>query len=323
MSPDEIRSRRRARLERAKRRRRRNITIFVAVTVIVVAALMVAGPWGPLRGVFYGDSASGSNDGASSSEKRAAEDGGNTDKVRAVKATEPAEPAAPARVEKKSKTAAPTVAIVVDDVGNPSDNLPLWLQVDAAISFAVMPHCSQSQSLAEEFYNAGYEVMLHIPSQNEQPNSFSGNGQLEVGMSRQTVFATLDADVATVPHVTGINNHQGGAACDSLELMTYMCEWAQQRGLYVVDSNSSRNSQVSVAAVALGMNKRKNQVFIDHQNDPDYIRGAMRKLADLARRDGTALGICHYHRPNTAAVVGEMVKVLKAEGINFAFARDI
>jgi len=316
LSPEERRYRRAARLERARRRRRRNITLFVGGTVLVIAVLMLAGPWGPLRGVFY-------DRGKGETEAGAAKSGESGEKPEPAEPDPPAEPAPPARVEKKSTPKAPAVAIVVDDVGNPSDNLAAWLGIDAAISFAVMPYCADSGSLAEEFHKAGYEVMMHIPSQNEQPNSFSGKGQLEVGMTRDTVFATLDADLATIPHVTGINNHQGGAACDSLELMTHMCEWAGRRGFYVVDSNSSRNSQVSPAAVSLGMKKRKNQVFIDHQNDPDYIRGAMRELADIARRDGAAIGICHYHRPYTAAVVGEMVKVLKAEGVNFAFARDV
>jgi len=52
-------------------------------------------------------------------------------------------------------------------------------------------------------------------------------------------------------------------------------------------------------------------------------RKAMRELAGLARKNGYAIGICHYHRPNTATVVGEMITALKAEGIHFAFARDI
>jgi polysaccharide deacetylase 2 family uncharacterized protein YibQ len=71
------------------------------------------------------------------------------------------------------------------------------------------------------------------------------------------------------------------------------------------------------------MGKKRNQVFIDHQNDPEYIRSAMHELADIAREDGYAIGICHWHRPNTASTVGEMVKELKSEGIHFAFARDI
>ncbi len=106
-----------------------------------------------------------------------------------------------------------------------------------------MPYPPLSQTLAEEFYKAGYQIMMHIPTENEPPNSFSGKGQLAVGMSEATVFSTLDADLATVPHVGGVNNHQGGLGCNDLELMTYECRWAKQHGFFVVDSMSSVHLQ--------------------------------------------------------------------------------
>jgi len=227
------------------------------------------------------------------------------------------------RTLKRSIPAPPAVAIVVDDVGSTTEKLPLWTSINAPISFSVMPYPPLSSQLADQFYQAGYQVMLHVPTENHPPNSFAGTGQLTTAMDRETVFGTLDKDLAAVPHAAGMNNHQGGLGCDDFQLMYRECEWASERALFVVDSSSSANSQVTRAAVQLGLGKRKNQVFIDHQNDPDYIRSAMRELAGLARQNGFAFGICHYGRPNTATVVGEMVRTLEAEGIHFAFAGDI
>jgi polysaccharide deacetylase 2 family uncharacterized protein YibQ len=229
----------------------------------------------------------------------------------------------PEVVEKRSDTERPTVAIVIDDVGNTLDPLPLWTAIDAPLSFSVMPYPPLSRDLALKIRQSGYLVIMHIPTQNAPPNSFAGTGQLAVGMSRATVFSELDKDFTAVPVASGINNHQGGLGCDDPSLMTYEVEWAKQKGFFVVDSESSANSQVSPACRALGLPQRKNEVFIDHQNEPDYIRGAMRQLADLARKNGTAIGICHWHRPNTPTVVGEMMVQLRNEGIHFAFARDV
>lgn len=225
--------------------------------------------------------------------------------------------------EKASDLRPPCVAIVVDDVGNGDANLGQWLAIDAPLSFAVMPYYPNIAEQAERLHQAGFQVMMHVPTANQPPNSFSGKGQLESGMSRETVFSTLDADLAQIPRVVGINNHQGGAGLNDLALMTLECEWARERGLFVVDSNSSVKPQAAVAAANLGMDRKKNQVFIDHDNDPDYIRQAMRNLAGLARRNGYAIGICHWHRPNTPAVVGEMVRTLRAEGIHFAFVQYV
>ena len=186
-----------------------------------------------------------------------------------------------------------------------------------------MPYCAATTQLAEQLYQAGYRIMLHIPTELDPPHSYSGKGQLATGMDQATVFGTLDGDLASVPHVVGINNHQGGRGCNDLQLMTYECQWAQEHGLFVVDSDSSTSSKVTKAATSLGMPRRLNQVFIDHDNDPNYIRSAMRQLSDIARKNGTAIGICHFHRPNTPRIVGGMVRTLQAEGIHFAFVQDI
>ncbi len=282
------------------RRRRRRLIPLVVIAVLTLAIILFS-PWGLLKGSLY------SRD--------------NAESTREEDTTE--EQAQSGPVEKKSDTSPPSVAIVVDDVGFDATNLPQWLAIDAPISFAVVPYCELSVSLSDQLYNAGYLIMMHIPTENTPPNTYSGRGQLSSGMDRSTVFGTLDADLATVPNVSGINNHQGGQGCADLQLMTYECEWAKSKGFYVFDSNSAVNSKVAQAAVSLGLGHKLNEVFIDHQNDPDYIRSSMRKLADLATKNGYAIGICHFHRPNTAAVVGEMIKVLEEEGINFAFVRDI
>jgi polysaccharide deacetylase 2 family uncharacterized protein YibQ len=305
---------RRGQVEAAKHRqsrRRKNLTSAIIVFVIIALLVVVLGPWGPFKVVIYG-----SNGGKLSNHRD------QTISVVAKTINDDVTSGALSK-QKYEVLKKPAIALVIDDTGNSLTNLPLWLKVDVPLSFSVIPWTQQSSKLATEFHNAGFQVMMHIPTQNGPPNTFSGTGQLSLGMSRDTVFNTLDKDLTSVPYVTGINNHQGGAGCDDLSLMTYECEWAKSKGFFVVDSASSNHSQVTKAAKSLGMGKRLNEVFIDHQNDPAYIRNAMQQLAGLAKKNGYAIGICHYHRPNTPTVVGEMIKTLKAQGINFVYVKDI
>jgi uncharacterized protein len=296
----------RLRRERMLRRRKRTY-LGVAIVILIVAGVCLS-PIGPLSFVFFSPSQAISPEAPPPVPE---------DNIKSVAAGDSS------RVEKDSDTSGPTIAIVVDDTGPAPQNLDKWLDVDAPVTFSVMPYCSSTKNLSQKLYDAGFRIMMHIPTENAPPNSFSGKGQLATGMNQATVFSTLDADLADIPNVTGINNHQGGKGCNDLNLMAYECQWAQQKGLFVVDSDSSTASKVTKAATSLGMPRRLNQLFIDHQNEPDYIRKIMRQLADIARRNGTAIGICHFHRPNTPTVVGEMVKTLKAEGIHFAFVQDI
>jgi polysaccharide deacetylase 2 family uncharacterized protein YibQ len=292
-------------------KRAKRLAIMLAVVVVLAGGVVLFGPWGPYKDLIF------------SHENVPKKHRDTTSKKVVHHKSEAKNSTTGERVEKRSNTSPPSVGIVVDDVGNIESKLAEWTKIDAPLSFSVMPYPPLSQKLAEELYKAGYLVMMHIPTENQPPNSFSGEGQLSTNMNKQDVFVTLDGDLSKVPNVSGINNHQGGKGCNDLQLMTFECEWAKQHGFYVVDSKSSTNSMVSYAAVQLGMGRKSNQVFIDHQNDPQYIRSAMRELAGIARKNGYAIGICHWHRPNTASTVGEMVRKLKAEGIHFAFARDI
>ena len=217
----------------------------------------------------------------------------------------------------------PVVAIVVDDTGDSDAHLQEWLAIKSPVTFSIMPYCGNTKSDAEVLQAAGKQVMLHCPEENEKPNSYSGKGQMASGMDQATVNATLDADAAQIPGLVGMNNHQGGSAGNDLELQRKVARWCVDRGLFLMDSMASMKPVAYKAAQEMGMPVRKNNVFIDHDNDPNYIRSAMRELADLARKNGTAIGICHFGRPNTARTVGEMIKTLEAEGIRFDFVSKI
>lgn len=331
--PEDARARKRIEQRRAfrlaERRRiaRRNRTIVITATAFIVIAVVLLVTVGPLKSTFFGK-AKGAKASAGEAVKKdeGKKDDRKSDGKKATAKGSQAKSTAPEsnwHYYKASDVRPPTIGIVVDDVGNNKEFMNTWLAIDAPICFAVMPYPPLSEELANTMFDAGQVVMMHIPTDNQPPNSFSGKGQLATGMDKQTVFSTLDADLKAVPHAMGVNNHQGGRGCDQLDLMTYEVQWAKSKGMFVVDSASSNNSKVTTACKALGLPRRCNQVFIDHTNDPAKISAAMRELAGIAKKNGTAIGICHWHRPFTAITVGSMIKTLKAEGIHFAFARDI
>lgn len=330
MTPEQREARRGARL---RRRKVASYWLGAAAALSAVLLIVLLSPWGPFKDTLYGKGGGAPRKGPQERGEEPGPRGQTAPPESSAPSSVPSAvppPADPAGrrpgsavpVAKESDPTLPTIAIVVDDVGNGKEHLDEWLAIDAPLNFAVMPHLQLSRELGETLYQHGYTVMMHIPT-TLAGNSYSGPGQLAVGMNRATVFGTLDGDIATIPNVTGINNHQGGMGCDDWNIMYYECEWAKAHGLFVVDSNSSRNSQVTSACKALGMGKRRNQVFIDHDNNPDYIRGAMQELARLARKNGTSIGICHWHRPNTARVVGEMINTLRSQGIHFVYVREI
>jgi polysaccharide deacetylase 2 family uncharacterized protein YibQ len=315
---DRIEARRAAIRARAWRRKRRAKAIAVLVGLLIIVAVVLFSPWGPLKGVLFPKGRAAKKTAAAKTTQTSVSQGSGASHKTFSGSVNAVDPAL-----KSEDTKPPCVAIVVDDTGNSAKYLASWQGIDAPLTFSVFPWPPLSGQLADTLYADGYEIIMHVPTDNMPPHTYAGPGQLATGMSQEQVFGTLDTDAANVPHLGGFNNHEGGRGCNQLDLMTYEVEWAKSKGLFVVDSASSTHSKVTQACLALGLPRRLNEVFIDHQNDPAYIRSAMNQLAGLARRNGTAIGICHWFRPNTPTVVGEMINTLRAEGIHFAFVKDV
>jgi len=217
----------------------------------------------------------------------------------------------------------PTVAICVDDVGYGDDYLPEWLAIEAPLTFAILPYSAKATSDAQTLKDAGQHVLLHVPEENDPPHSFAGQGQVTVAMEQASVDQVLDADAAQSPGMVGLNNHQGGKAGNDIGLQRRVVDWARRHGVFVLDSNASSHPVAYIAAGEVGMPVRINNVFLDDKTDAQSIRDALRLLAAKARAWGTAIGICHFARPNTAAVMAEMIPVLQAEGIRFEFVSNV
>ncbi len=231
--------------------------------------------------------------------------------------------AAVSRIEKAADLTGPTIGIIVEDAGENIDNLDQWSAIDAPLTFSILPRTSHSEGLSLKLYKAGYRIMMNVPTEGSPPYQISGEGQISGDMDQGTVFRVMDDDLTTVPQASGINNHEGQVGCADLQLMIWQAQWAKANNRFIVDSRTAKYSMVLPAAEALNVDRKYNQVFIDEHNDPDFIRVAMQRLANLAKSNGVAIGICSFPRSNTPATVGEMIKTLRQQGIHFAFVQDL
>ena len=62
-----------------------------------------------------------------------------------------------------NKTSRPLVAIIIDDMGH---NRPLdyqFLQLDANLSFSFLPQAPFTAELAEQAFQGGHDVLVHLP----------------------------------------------------------------------------------------------------------------------------------------------------------------
>lgn len=194
-------------------------------------------------------------------------------------------------------------AIVIDDLGQDLEAARRLLALPYPLTFSVLPYLRHSGETAEEAHRAGREVMLHWPMQPEPGSPIApGKGEIKVGMPLGEVAQTLQADLASVPHAVGVNNHMGSRATSDAALMAEVMQVLAERHLYFVDSRTTGGSVALDAARRLGLPAFYRSVFLDDTETTAYSLGQLREFRRVVEEQGAALAIGHPHTTTLAAL---------------------
>jgi polysaccharide deacetylase 2 family uncharacterized protein YibQ len=182
------------------------------------------------------------------------------------------------------------------------------------VTYAFLPFGPYTARLARQAYAVDKEIMLHLPMQS-MAASPAEPGMLTLDMSQRQLLDVLEICLDAVPHVRGINNHQGSLMTRHPGNMAWLMQALRVRGdLFFVDSRTTHFTVASQLASEFGVPVTSRNVFLDHDPDPAAIRAEFRRLLTIARRDGTAVGIAHP-QPATLQVLNEELQRLPEHGV--------
>lgn len=219
----------------------------------------------------------------------------------------------PSKAKKQPAVAVslPKVAIIIDDLGYDNDLAKNYLELDAAFTFSVLPFSPFQKSIATAAHNKGIETMLHLPMEPEEyPEVSPGPGVLLTSMSPDQLISQLNKDLDDIPFIKGVNNHMGSKMTGIDTQMYQIFSVLKKRGLYFVDSRTTAKTLCKPSARLLRVSFAERDIFIDHVQDPEYIRDQINKLVELAGKYGEAVAIIHPY-PETYQVIREMLPSLK------------
>ena len=219
-------------------------------------------------------------------------------------------------------TALARIAIIIDDFGFNKESMNEFLHINYPITFSVLPHLKYSKLSAELAHQSGKEVMLHLPLQGIK-NELNVN-VITTLMKENEIEKKIEDGIMKIPYADGVNNHMGSIITEDTEIMKIILNKIREKGLFFVDSYTSGKSVAYNVAREMGIKTGRRKVFLDVENfeDPGYIRGQLKQLVKVAKRDGEAIGIGH-NRTWTAQVLKEELPKLEAEGIELVFASQI
>ncbi|MBN2209198.1 MAG: divergent polysaccharide deacetylase family protein [Candidatus Coatesbacteria bacterium] len=216
------------------------------------------------------------------------------------------------------------VAIVVDDCGYDLSYARRLVQIGCPLTLSILPRTTFASATAEAAHASGLEVMLHLPM---EPVRYLDPRvpELEVrcGQTEAEIETLIAEALASVPHVVGVNNHEGSKACADPKPMTAVMSQLKRRGLYFIDSRTTADTVAFSVARNMNVKAAKRDVFLDNENEEHAIEAELKELVALSiGLKKPVLGICHL-RETTVEVLEEQLLLLKRDGHRFLFASQV
>jgi len=191
----------------------------------------------------------------------------------------------------------PKVAIIIDDLGQNHDIDLLFVELNLPLSLAILPSATFTDLVVREATRRGREILLHQPMEpKDYPCVKPGMGALLLSMNEGEIREMLDRNLIQVAGARGINNHMGSSFTESRKKMSMVLRELKRRGLFFVDSRTSKESVGYEQAKRIGLPAAQRTVFLDNSTDPEDINRQIEHLFRIARRLGTAIGIGHPYR---------------------------
>lgn len=214
-------------------------------------------------------------------------------------------------------------AIIIDDMGARMSRFRSLTELDYKVTFAVLPYLRSSSRIAKEATDQGFEVILHLPMEPGNTAVYRpGKGALYTSMTPSEIRERLVANMLDLPEIKGVNNHMGSKFTEDEEGMAVVFELLAERGLFFVDSKTSPRSVAGKLAAKYGIKTASRDVFLDNEQDKDYIEGQFREFIRTVKRRGTAIAIGHPY-PETIEVLTETQAQLREAGITIVNVSEL
>jgi polysaccharide deacetylase 2 family uncharacterized protein YibQ len=233
-------------------------------------------------------------------------------------------PAAPAQTPTLSKAVAtePKLAVIIDDMGNDKQDAESVFALHVPLTISVLPYRDLSTHTADEAYRRGIGVMLHMPMMPEPTSAKQEDIELRPGMTTVQVREMVSAMLDAVPHVAGVNNHEGSLATSNAALMEELMPVLKERRLFFVDSRTAVTTVAYDTAKRDGVKAAWRKVFLDDTPTKPAVLAQLAVAEKDARKDGWAIAIGHPH-PETIAALAEALPELQKQGIRLVLASEL
>jgi len=214
------------------------------------------------------------------------------------------------------------IAVVIDDLGNSLEEGRRVIALPGPVACSILPHTIDGPGIAEHAFAAGKEVLLHLPMESVGDKPL-GSGGITLDMTEGEIHATVADDLASIPHLAGMNNHEGSLMTQHPGDMAWVLQTLHSAGpIFYIDSFTSPDSVAYQIAREQQVPAARRNVFLDDVNTEAAVREQWQRLVAIARHRGFALAIGHP-RPATLKVLEEELPKLAEQDVELVAPSEI
>ena len=208
----------------------------------------------------------------------------------------------------------PKAAFIIDDLGYETEVAKKMMELEFPVALSILPFLQYSEFTAEEGEKNNKEIMLHLPMEANNNGTDPGPGAIKSDMSEEEIRQAVRDCIFNFPYIIGVNNHMGSKITEDREIMEIVLEEIKKYNLFFIDSVTTKDSIAYEVAREMEIKSAVRSVFLDNENDMDYIKGQILEVQETALREGEAIAIGHS-RINTFYVLKRMIPELIKAGI--------
>ena len=221
------------------------------------------------------------------------------------------------------KTDVPLVAVVIDDMGINQPRTRDIISLQAPLTSSFLTYGKNLAHLAANAKEAGHEIMIHAPMEPKVRANLAPD-TLMADMDEDTIRTMFETMLERFENITvsGINNHMGSKFTEDKEKLGVVMNILKQRKMFFLDSKTTASSKGRELAMEDGVDYAARDVFLDNENDYDYIMKQLALTENIARKKGFAVAICHP-KSQTYLALKDWLKTLGSKDIRLVHVSEI
>ncbi len=215
------------------------------------------------------------------------------------------------------------IAIIMDDMGGSLSAFRTLLSLDLPITPAILPGTGKATSATSLLQEADREYMIHMPMQpRSYPRTNPGANALLLGQSEEQIRRLVRSYMDSVPGAVGGNNHMGSRYTEEVVPMRVVLDELKKNDYFFIDSRTIGSSIAFSEARKMGLKTATRNIFLDNEENVQYVRQQIRKMVRLAGTNREIVAICHPYAATMEALRLEQ-DWLKQQPVDFVPASQM